>query len=582
MYRFAKWFHYGTAFALITSASFGIASCAQGSGPDLFADSNTLPEDRMKAFEGLSDKERVEAVEQRFRTRLDAHPTNMVLGVVRDLTGTPLPGVRVSVGETATETGPDGSYALEQPLGRRLMTFEHPSYATIQRPIDIWPGEARLLDATLMPHGGARRFNADEGGHISKGPISLDFEPGDLAFENGSPVHGDVEITFAVFEPNKEGHIDASPAVLEGIDADGKDVILRSYGMLDVELRKDGRKVQVRPGQTVETSLSLSDVYNIEQMPTIPMWHHDTTRGVWVEDRQAAATVHATPEGKRVATAMLPHFSSWNYDGLGGATCATILIPGRIDTTSMSVRVTSTDASGNPEGGGGIWSITAPCDVNTNSHRGTCAFNVPTTTGGFSEVYFRIEARTNNTSGFVPVSVTLAGSPTTYTRLSTSDIQQWLAANPSASGGSWCGVTKFASTVATGNIDLLLTTAANLPLKRIPFGYPQVQGPLSVVIGAASASDPGFLTVSNNERSSAAANGDADGRLDVGSPPDNCLQNSNPSQIDADGNEVGDACELWCNVPAGPDAVWYDYDLDGIDDMCDNRWSVANPSQYVP
>lgn len=75
---------------------------------------------------------------------------------------------------------------------------------------------------------------------------------------------------------------------------------------------------------------------------------------------------------------------------------------------------------------------------------------------------------------------------------------------------------------------------------------------------------------------------DADGISDL---CDNCPAVSNRDQADADGNAIGDACEL-CNeevraaLPPGfKDARQPDADEDGIPDKCDNCPTVANSDQ---
>src|SRR6185503_3163993 len=115
----------------------------------------------------------------------------------------------------------------------------------------------------------------------------------------------------------------------------------------------------------------------------------------------------------------------------------------------------------------------------------------------------------------------------------------FLQAN-NVTAGSWCGTTKFAGLEASGNIDLV--AQATLPPNRIPFGYPKAASfAMRSAVGVDSVSDPGFVQMADNQASSLyASNADRDTRSDMGSPKDNCLQNSNPAQTDADNNGIGD------------------------------------------
>ena len=71
---------------------------------------------------------------------------------------------------------------------------------------------------------------------------------------------------------------------------------------------------------------------------------------------------------------------------------------------------------------------------------------------------------------------------------------------------------------------------------------------------------------------------DADGVLNQ---KDNCPTVPNASQADTNKNGIGDQCEAACYVPANdPSAFYYDWDMDTVNDACDNLPTTWNPSQW--
>lgn len=572
------------ALSLLLGLPVGIASCSEGSRELSNVDA---PDGIAPAYAHLTPEERVALVEQRFQERIAAQPDNTLRGIVRSSEGNAIAGARVKAGKQEVETNADGMYQITLPLGQYLVTFEHPGYATIQRNVEVWLGDAVSFDGVMVPRQPPKHFDADQGARLEQGPLTLDFEPGDIGYADGTPVHGDVEVSIAVIDPRKENEIEASPAPLEGIDAKGNNVILFSYGMLAVELSKDGRKLQVRPGQTVATSFDIGNGPD-----EIPMWHHDEERGVWVEEPTAKATVTTQREGKRIAKALLPHFSAWNYDGADYSACASMKIPVSPDTTDdVNLKVISTNEYGIPDGSAyeGQWWMKTKCRY-LNKTLYECYFNVPakwnSSNGG---VYFRAEVATNKTGGsYTPLYTQLFGDTACYNYLSSNVVDNWRSAKGVPNG--WCGNSKPTQNgyIGTG-VDLGdSATMTNVPeLKdRVLFrpGEPQVAS-YANVIGTGSTGDSAFATMSKSARgvygTTYAANADADIQGDLLTPRDNCTENSS-AQTDANNNKIGDACETACRVlPSNPNASYYDYDLDGIDDICDNRWSVWNPSQYL-
>lgn len=514
-----------------------------------------------------------EQLRERFEMRLEATPTGTVKGRVIGLDDEPVAGITVKIGDRQAISDADGGYAIDGvPDGNHVITFEHPDYVLSQRPVGLGPGEEPWVVGRVMRRGSIHHVDVNKVEVVQEGALTLEFEPGDLALSTGKPLTGTVDVVVTTIDPREPGHIDAAPARLEGVTIEGEQVGLTSYGMLEVEIWQDGQKVQVRPGQTVKTSMNVSGGMPIKAGERIPMWHHDTDVGLWVQEGGNYASVRESG-AELVAVAELPHFSAWNFDMQTDAACALIRVPAA--TRATALRVISMTNTGAPDN---LWSFTSQC--NFDSRRGSvCVSNVPA--GGYgTNVYFRLQAQQEGSTAWADLDTTLSGSAVSL--MVGSQIGSYLTAN-GMSAGSWCGIatpTPAPNRWLAGNYNLGSFPSV-LPVNTVRFGLGSSTTAGFSMGASYVASDTGFNTMAANCTNATYKN-DAD-RDGIPDKSDNCPLRSNPDQVDSDNNKIGDVCEAWCFVPPStPNASWYDADGDEIDDLCDPKWSIANPSQYSP
>jgi Carboxypeptidase regulatory-like domain len=537
------------------------AACAVGSEP-----TQGSGDDQADDFVP-TQTELEQTVMERFLERMDANPYGALRGAVSKLDGTPIANVTVRVGGETTKTDATGAYSLDRvPLGSWVVSFEHPSYVFTQKRATVELGEHGWLTQELLPRAKSHHIDAEVGGIIQQGPLTLEIEPGDLVLERDqSDVTGDIEVVVTTIDPRVPGELFAAPAELEGVTVDGEQVGLFSYGMLEVEMYHRGEKVNVRAGQTVKSTLDVTEGYETTAGETIPMWHHDTNKGIWVQEAGKDAVVEER-NGSRFAVTELPHFSAWNYDGLFYGACAPVVIPST--TGAARVRVMSTDTAGNPDN---LWSVSFEC-AGASGRSSRCAVNVPAA-GGVA--YFKLQVLPRNSSTWCDLSIALNGS--TGTVWNTTSVQTYLARNNLSTAGSWCGNQQPNGPLVSGNYEFSLSQYT-LPTNRITFGTAQTSTCPSTVGAMAVTDDSGFQTMAANAASATLLDDyDQDG---VADPADTCAGNGTDNQLDANGNGIGDACESICFIPADdPNAAWYDFDGDGIDDYCDTSWETFNPSQ---
>lgn len=556
----------------------------------------------------MSPDERFDLAKAHYAQRMAASPSGTVSGTVLGLDNAPLADISVRIGKATTTTDHAGHYTLvDIPTGNQVVTFEHPSYVLSQRPALVVPSYAPPVNVNLLARSAPQRIDADRGGTITQGPLTLHFEPNDLAFVNGRPVHGQIDVMVTAIDPRVPGHIIASPARLEGIAVTGDQVGLISYGMAEIEVSQNGEKLQVRAGESVTAAMNVTGLG--PKADSIPLWHLDTELGLWVQEpvpssfantnlpRVGMAVVRQGLGGELVATTELPHFSQWNWDSVMGGTCTILSIPSSVKVGAL--RVIGTDASGVVDTAmSTAWTVNAQCLATGTAASGygnKCLGNSPSGGSGFGlETTFKYQAQALGGTTWCDLRVGINGAQKTV--LKGRDVSDWLTTYMKDDLNAWCGQPPPASGVIRGTIDLVYPSA--LPLNRIALVVvgstcpgigdlaPYTSGVAAdrgfntfAVVGGG---DPGFAAMRANTLSTSSTLNrdlDRDGKTEG---LDNCPANSS-SQVDTNANGIGDACESWCIIPLDdPFSAFFDYDQDGIDDSCDNNYTVFNPSQYVP
>lgn len=128
---------------------------------------------------------------------------------------------------------------------------------------------------------------------------------------NGEIYTGGVGVVMDWIDPTAEDLADRMVGDLSGIDENGRQVALQTFGMLNVELLdEDGEELQLEEGKMATLSFPVPDEIIAQAPPTIPLWSFDEELGTWVEE--GTATLE---NGFYVGE--VSHFSSWNVDWKG-------------------------------------------------------------------------------------------------------------------------------------------------------------------------------------------------------------------------------------------------------------------------
>ncbi len=242
-----------------------------------------------------------------------------VYGFVKDTYGKALSHVLVTSGQDTTLTSENGSYSLEKchaVNGRSIIKFENNDYFTVIRTAEI-KDEGTQVDAVLMPQDinegvtDLTKFKNSQGATITVGKMTISIPANSLVYENdGREFNGSVFASTYYLNPNSENFAKEMPGGdMSGVTADGKDVILLSYGMVEVTLKDSAnQKLQLKPGAESTLSFPIPDGYSESQKHNeIPLWYFDEGKGTWIEE--GIATKRGDSYSGKVK-----HFSWHNLD----------------------------------------------------------------------------------------------------------------------------------------------------------------------------------------------------------------------------------------------------------------------------
>lgn len=237
--------------------------------------------------------------------------TATVQGTVYDESGRPASNVSVTVGAKNVLTDTHGFFritgaALDK--GSAFVTAEKNGYFKAYRSFAATPG-SNMVELKLIRASVAGIINAAAGGSVqlSNGAI-VSLSPNGTSLANGTPYTGTVQVKAAYIDPTAADFAQILPGSLMGNDQNGNRVLLRSYGMMAVELQTpSGQKLQVRAGSKALLSFPIPGPARTTAPATIPLWYVNDSTGVWQEEGIA------TLNGDRY-DAEVKHFSFWNCD----------------------------------------------------------------------------------------------------------------------------------------------------------------------------------------------------------------------------------------------------------------------------
>ena len=234
-------------------------------------------------------------------------------GVVKDVSGNPLSGVKVITGTKNAVTSSNGEFSFTQAEmidNRAIVKFEKSGYFSLVR--SGVKADEMYIEAVLTPKGNTGNslqttFDAAAGAALQVAGAKVVIPPSGIMKKDGSAYSGTVKVDMRYLDPYaKNFSLMMQGGDYVGINKAGEEVLLLSFGIIGVELTDNqNNPLQLKSGTLADVTWPVSSGMNGDIPATVPVSTFDEQKGIWVEE-----TV-ATLQGG-VYVGQVTHFSDEN------------------------------------------------------------------------------------------------------------------------------------------------------------------------------------------------------------------------------------------------------------------------------
>ena len=237
--------------------------------------------------------------------------TASVAGNVIDLNNAPVSGASVAAGTSTTTTDANGQFTLkdiELYKDAGFVTVTKTGYFTGSRTFLVNGNTTNNIKIQLLPKTVSGTIASSSGGNVDvTGGAKINFTTSSFVNEASNTAYsGDVAVAGYYLNPADPNFREYMPGDLRGVSTTSREGILKSFGMLSVEMNDaGGQKLQLATGKTATITIPIPSAMQAAAPATISLWYFDETKGIWKEEGNATKQ-----NTNYVGT--VSHFSFWN------------------------------------------------------------------------------------------------------------------------------------------------------------------------------------------------------------------------------------------------------------------------------
>lgn len=259
-----------------------------------------------------------------------------VYGLITDENGMAIENATISWGTSYTESDKNGYFKITSTVAEKasLLKVSKSNYFEAHQVLSPIKGSKIRTSVKLIERTLSGSISANSGGIINvNGGGTVDFAGNSFTDASGEPYTGQVNVYTTYLDPSRPDLRAVMPGNLSALDANDQMQLLKSFGMINVELEGSaGEKLQISQPATLTAPIPSTLLATAPS--TIPLWHFNEENGLWIQEGQA------TLNGNEY-TGEVAHFSWWNYD----VPQDFIFLEGDIDTEGgyalVNIRITN-------------------------------------------------------------------------------------------------------------------------------------------------------------------------------------------------------------------------------------------------
>ena len=239
--------------------------------------------------------------------------TTTVAGRLTNETGSVVSGATITLAGQTTSSDPLGLFVfknIEVEKSRCFLTITQHGF--IKQTYGFHPskGNVTYVKPVLLAYENTQSVDASNGGTLTlNGGGSVSFPANAFVNENGAAYTGPVTVKTYLLNKDDDHFATKIPGRdLRAINSEGKQKILVSYGMMNVELYDaSSQKLNLAPGKTAILTFPIPASQMVSAPAVMPSWSFDEEKALWNEEGTAVKNGN-----NYIIEAQ--HFTWWNCD----------------------------------------------------------------------------------------------------------------------------------------------------------------------------------------------------------------------------------------------------------------------------